>query len=493
MLVALAAAPILTPVFLLLILRVSALWAGAAGLAVALALVTFVSDFGLATGGLRQALLAGALMTWMVAYVLLGGMALYEVMREAGALKAIAAFVAEAVPDPSRRALILVLGLSVFFESATGFGIGIVVTAPLFVALGHRPRDAALLALAGQCAVTWGALAVGTVLGAELTGVPPARLGILAVPLSLPLILACGLAAVGWTAGWSRVMRALPEVALYAAVLMGVLVTASAVLGVETAGMAAGLAVTALGLAISKITQRNTAKLFQKHREGPKLGQALAPFAILLLALLATRLVEPLGDLLRHLAVVSAPGSRLTVPLFYNPGFWLLATTAVSLPILGLSAHRLAPLAGPAFRRWWIATLAVAGFLCFSQIMTASGMTLTLATAVAAAAGQAYVYLLAPVAGLGGFLTASNAGSNAMFAVFHATLGARLELPADWVAAVQNAAGANTTLASPGRVILAAAVTGLVGRESELMRPALVLAGIGLLGTTVVFLGAVHG
>lgn len=57
---------------------------------------------------------------------------------------------AEAVPDPARRALILVLGLSVFFESATGFGIGIVVAAPLFVALGYRPRDAALLALAGQ-------------------------------------------------------------------------------------------------------------------------------------------------------------------------------------------------------------------------------------------------------------------------------------------------------------------------------------------------------
>ncbi len=489
MLVAFAAVPILTPVVLLLVFRLSALWAGAAGLAAALALVAMVPDFALEAGGLGQALMAGALVTWMVAYVLLGGMALYEVMGAAGALKTIAAYVAGAVPDPSRRALILVLGLSVFFESATGFGIGIVVTAPLFMALGHRPRDAALLALAGQCAVVWGALAVGTVLGAELTGVPSSRLGVLAVPLSLPFILACGLAAVGWTAGWPRALRSLPEVALYAAVLMGVLMAASAGLGVETAGMAAGLAVTALGLAISRFGQAKTAK---GPPDGPGLSRALAPFAILLFALLSTRLIEPLGYLLRHLAVLSAPGTGLEVPLFYNPGFWLLATAAVSVPLLGLTPGRLAPLAAPALRRWLTATLAVAGFLCFSQIMIASGMTVILAAAVAEAAGQTYTALLPLVGGLGGFLTASNAGSNAMFAVFHAAIGAQLDLPADWVAAAQNAAGANTTLASPGRVILAATVTGMIGREGELMRPALLLAAIGLAGTAAVFLGAVY-
>ena len=56
------------------------------------------------------------------------------------------------------------------------------------------------------------------------------------------------------------------------------------------------------------------------------------------------------------------------------------------------------------------------------------------------------------------------------------------ELPEDVVIAAQNAAGANTTLASPGRVVLAAAVTGLAGREGTLMRPALALAAGGLIG-----------
>jgi L-lactate permease len=61
-------------------------------------------------------------------------------------------------------------------------------------------------------------------------------------------------------------------------------------------------------------------------------------------------------------------------------------------------------------------------------------------------------------------------------------MSARLDLPEDVVIAAQNAAGANTTLASPGRVVLAAAVTGLAGKEGTLMRPALGLAAGGLIG-----------
>jgi lactate permease len=132
-----------------------------------------------------------------------------------------------------------------------------------------------------------------------------------------------------------------------------------------------------------------------------------------------------------------------------------------------------------------VATLAVAGFLCFSQLMFASGMTLALAEAVAAATGRGYVLLLPLVGALGGFLTASNAGSNAMFAGFQEAMAARLELPEDLMIAAQNASGANTTLASPGRVVLAAAVTGLTGREGALMRPALALAAGGLAGLAI--------
>ena len=490
MLTALAAAPILTPVVLLLALRQSALRAGAAGFLVALGLVALVPAYGLPPGELEIALAAGGLVTWMVAYVLLGGLALYEVLRRAGALETIAAGVARLIPDPVRRSLVLVFGLSVFFESATGFGIGIVVAAPVFMALGHRPRDAALLALVGQCAVTWGALAIGTVLAGELTGVPAAWLGVLAIPFSLPLMVLCGLAAAYWTGGRVAVPRAIPDILLYVIVLSAVLAGASHSLSVETAGMIGGLAVTVLGCLLSRVRVDARVEHELKSSTGltnKELLWAFVPFALLLAALLATRLFAPLSEALASVAVLSARGTGISVPMFYSPGFWLLATAALSIPILGLSWRSVPGVARAVLGRWVPAAMAVAGFLFFSQLMQASGMTAHLASAVAETAGQAYVLALPLVGGLGGFLTASNAGSNAMFAIFHAALGARLDLPADLVAAAQNAAGANTTLASPGRVVLAAAVTGLVGQEGALMRPVLLIAIVGLLGTAAVF------
>ena len=71
-------------------------------------------------------------------------------------------------------------------------------------------------AVRATSAVTWGALAIGTTLGAELTGVPAQRPGVLAAPLSLPLILLCGGAALWLTGGAAALRRAWAEMVFYA-------------------------------------------------------------------------------------------------------------------------------------------------------------------------------------------------------------------------------------------------------------------------------------
>jgi lactate permease len=48
-----------------------------------------------------------------------------------------------------------------------------------------------------------------------------------------------------------------------------------------------------------------------------------------------------------------------------------------------------------------------------------------------------------------------------------------LGLPADLTTAVQNVAGSHASMLSPQRLVLAATATGLIGRESEILRFAL--------------------
>lgn len=473
-----ASSPIVVSVFMLLILRQSGVRAGLAGLAVALAVVLAAEPFALSTAAIGGALLSGSLTTLLVSYVLFGGLVLYRILDAGGALAVIADKVARALPDPDRRVLVLVLGISVFFESATGFGIGIIVSAPIFLALGFSPFRAAILALAGQCAVPWGALGIGTILGAELTGIAADRIGYVGAPMNAPLILICGAVALYLSGNLTAVMRRFPELLGYTILLTVTLGGVSYFAGVEIAGIAGGLTVTFAGLAVSRLLSGRTP--VPDAAETRLFVRAVLPFAVLSLSLLLTRLVPALRETAQSLLVLDVSSVGFRMSAFYHPGFWMLLSGVAAIAVLRLDGLQVRHALGAASKQWIWATLAVAGYICFSQVMFASGMTIALASAVSGAFGTAYLVVLPFVGGLGGFLTASNAGSNAMFAQFQFAIGERLGLPTDIVAAAQNAGGANTNMASPGRVVLAAAVTGHAGDEGRLMRPMLVVSITGL-------------
>jgi lactate permease len=479
MLTLLAALPVLTAVGLILAMRQSAMRAGVASLAVALALVTLDSGFQLPGARWLGALTVAGGLTLNLSLVLLGGLVLYRVLQAGGGLEQLSQAVARALPDLGIRVLVLVFGVSVFFESATGFGVGIVVSAPLFLALGLDPRRSGLLALLGQCAVPWGALSIGTVLGAQLTGVPAERIALLGAWLSLPFVLLCGGWALWLVGGAPLLKRRCLELLVSACAMLAVAGGGSALVGIELAGVLAGLGIVALGW----LRQRMAASSNPAEPLGRSgLWRALFPLAMLIAALLLTRLVPAVTAITTRQAVLTWAAANLRLPLLHHPGCWLLVASATAVFALRLPLRKVGPALRAALQQWVLATLAVAGFIGMAQLMFQAGMTAQVAESIARATGPAYPLLLPFIAGLGGFLTASNAGANAMLAQLQQILAERLHLSADWVAAAQNAAASNATLASPGRVILAAIVTGEPGAEARLMRPALGIALLGLAG-----------
>ena len=482
----LASAPILTAVGLVLLLKQSALRAGLAGLLIALALVFLVPSFDLEGASLWRSLARGLLITGSVAYILLGGVLLYQVLRAGGALDSLSRSVARAIPDEGHRLLSLVFGLSVFFESATGFGVGIIVTAPLLMALGYDPIRAGLLALLGQCAVSWGALAIGTVLGAELSAVPSGDLGLWAAVLGFPYVVASGALALKIAGAWRPLAPRALLLLLYSLLLSLALAVFSIAVGVELAGCLAGLVVVTFGLLAGG---RRTAT--EAGVRDPRLAAALLPFAFLLVCLLLTRLVPGLKSWLSALLLVDLPDLAFTLSPLYHPGFWLLAAALVGVVVLRLERRALGGVLVAALGQWWVASLAVAGFLCLSQVMVEAGMIARLAEALASGAGAAYPAFMPLIGGLGGFLTASNAASNALFMQFQISVAAQGGLPIELTAATQNAAGSNMTFISPGRLVLAAAVIERPGSEPLLLRRLLPLGLFGLLGTAAIVCGVI--
>ncbi|MEO9903493.1 L-lactate permease [Nisaea sp.] len=474
MLTVTAAAPLILATLAILLARQSAMRAGGLGLAVSILIAATVSDFSLKSGGIAAAVIDGLLTTATVAYVLLGGVTLYWVLRAGGALERLGKAAADAIPNPAQRVLVLVLGVSVFFESATGFGVGIIVTVPLLIALGYPPARAALIALLGQCAVPWGALAIGTVLGADLSSLPAREMATTATWLTLPFILLCAVATLHFAGESLTSISNILSAIAYSVLLAAALWTSSAWISVELAGCIAGLAVTIVGLVLARLRSK-------ARTDGNGLLAAALPLFVLMGTLSLTRLVPDVGAITAPMLRIDVPAYDFILSPIHHPGFWMLLAALTGIFCLRIPAAEVRSLVPQALKQWGIASLSVAGFICFGHVMLHSGMTDQLAETVAAGAGAAYLYAVPAIGGLGGFLTASNAGSNALFMAFQSTVAERLALDPVVVAAAQNAAGSNITMASPGRIVLAASVSGLVGQENQLMRPALAIGIIGLL------------
>lgn len=481
MFVLLAAAPIILAALTILWARRSAASAGVIGLlaAIALAATVFDPNFGFEAGaraGFRATLIAIPIL-----YVLLGGVLLYRVLQAGGALETLATLVARVTPDPGLRVLLLVFGLGVFFESATGFGVGTIVIAPLFLALGYPPVTAAFLALLGQAAVPWGALAIGTELGARLSGVPIAELSLSAAWLTAPFVVLCGWAGLR-AAGVAPTMGRAP---FHLAATSGAMVTAiiaTTLAGApQLAGSAAGLAVVLVCTAIGRGTGAARDTLINRRHA----WSAVLPLAVLILTLTVSRVIPEAREALESAWALTVPAENFTLAPLHHSGFWLLVAALVAIPTLSLSSRQAGGALIAGLRQWVFAASAILGFIAMGQVMAASGMTDALAAPVAEAPAWLATALAPMVGAVGGYLTASNAGSNAIFMPFQLTVAELGGISTALVVGAQNAGASIACLASPGRAALACLVTGQQGGEHALMKRALPIVGLGLIAMAV--------
>lgn len=181
-----AAMPFLIILVLLFILRQSAVRAGVSAYLLTLLIALVMPRFQIEGQQILHATVKAALTSAIVAYVLLFGIFLYHIMNETGLIKRIASLISGSTQDPVRQVIILVVAFSPLVESVSGYGIAIIVVAPILVELGFSRFKAVLLSLLGLSAVPWGALATGTYIGANLAGIPFQKLGTDVALLSSP-------------------------------------------------------------------------------------------------------------------------------------------------------------------------------------------------------------------------------------------------------------------------------------------------------------------
>jgi lactate permease len=396
-----------------------------------------------------------------VLYVLFGGLLLYNLLSADGAIEGVSRFLGRLEPEKEALALGVVIGVAPFFESVTGFGVAVVISAPILLAAGLSPLRAAVLSSWGQCAVPWGALGVGTVIGAKLSGMSFGALSDWSALLSLPLFPVYALAAVTLAGGWAGMRRRGFEAAALGSVAGVVTLLASAYTVPELSGAAGGLAATVAFLGL-------------RWRRLSGLGvpiRALLPYAFLLALLLLANGLRPWRELAEGLG-----------PAFVGPGLPLLISCAFAAVLFGLEGSELGAALAGTFRQWLPTAGAVLTFVLAGQVVASSGAAALLASG-ATAFGGLYLAVAPAVGALGGALTGSNAASNALFMPLQVEAARGLGVSEALTAATQNVSGSHASLLAPQRVVLAATATGLLGREGDITRAALppVLASVTIL------------
>src|ERR671913_551679 len=339
--------------------------------------------------------------------------------------------------------------------------LGILISALPFAvaAAGLAPLRAAVLASWGQCAVPWGALGVGTVIGADLAGMDFGTLSDTSAFLSIPLFPVYGVAAVALAGGWRGVRRHGAEAIVLGLVTGTGTILTSLYLVPELSGAVGGLAVTALFLAR------------RRNRLAGVPVRALLPYAFLLALLAAANGIGALRLVLEELG-----------PIFDGPGLPLLTSGAFAALLLGLGGDEIGAATRRTVTQWLPTAAAVLTFVLAGEVVAESGAAGLLAAGVEAL-GVFFPAVSPLLAALGGALTGSNAASNALFMPLQVEAARGLGLSTDLTAAVQNVAGSQASMLSPQRVVLAPPATGPPGRGGGILRAsaAPVAVSIGML------------
>lgn len=493
--IVLAAMPFIIILVLLFILRQSAVRAGAGAYLTTLLIALIIPRFQIGGQEILQATVKGALTSTVVAYVLLFGIFLYHIMNEIGLIKRIAAFISGSTQDPVRQVILLVVAFSPLVESASGYGLAIIVVAPILVELGFSRFKAVLLSLLGLSAVPWGALATGTYIGANLAGIPFQKLGTDTAVLSIPTFFYFAVTAVYLAGGWKGVREKGAELLVVAGSLALSVWFFSAYVSVELAGVFASLA--ALGVELTFIYFSGKTR----HDEGTGLVSAgnhskldvlktMSPYLVLTGVLLISRLVPSVKAFASSHAVFSLPAYSFSLPVLYSPGFSIFMTCLFTIALFKIQKQVIKRAVQLSLKQWAPVTLSTIAFIVTAEIMAVAGMTATLAQAAAAAFGSAFIVFSPVMGGFGGFLTGSNVASNAMLINLQVEVAKQLGMSPELFASVQTTSSAHMTMASPYRVLLGASVCSIRSEENRLLQKIFPIAAgaVALVLGTVFFL-----
>ena len=501
----LAAIPIAILVLTMLLPKLgwSAPKAGAASWLAAAALALFA--FGADERILAISSSKGLSLSLFVLTIIWTSVMMYNVIEGMDGVEVIGRTITGFVRDPLAQALVVGWAFSGLIQGVAGFGLPIAVVAPLMVMMGFRPASAVAITLVGHAwAVTFGSLGssyytIQLVSGLDYSsGLGP----YMAAMFALPTILT-GFAVAHLQGGMASVQRGAPAI-LVMGVAMSLGLFAAALLGAyQLASVVASLAGCVVGWRaarqpffgldqarddVQSPAQPAFQPLIQTAEERGTIGfhAAFLPYYLLFaLSVLsqAPRFWDVWDDMFFGLYypafetglgfAVAGQDAYAKINLASHPAPLIIASLLIACVIYRVRGVWRPGILRPAIGRTYSQVISnsvgVATMVMMALVMTDTGMTALLGSAIAKGTGTFFPVFSPYIGVLGSFMTGSNTNSNAMFGALQAETAASLGVSAVVIAATQSIGGSLGSSVAMSKVAAGSAAVGLEGREREIL------------------------
>ncbi|WP_263350366.1 L-lactate permease [Acidicapsa acidisoli] len=505
-------------VFLFWALSVKRMKGHVAGL-LTLLLITIITTLGYGMPvpvALSAAVLGMVNGLFQIGWIILAAVYLYNLTVESGQLEIIKSSIASLSTDRRLQALLIAFCFSAFMEGTAGMGAPVAVCAAMLIGIGFAPLQAALVCLVGNTQpVPFGPLGVPTIMMASVTRIDDHVLAravgmdMVVLALIIPIFMLVVMA------GWKSAIDVLPAALVAGGSYAITCLLVTRYLGPELPALLSSVVSIVSLVVFLKLWKPRQIWRFPNDPDAAgeaskkhsvwQVIYAWTPFLVLMIVMCiwsvpefklwmlnASHLVVNIpawpfldGIVYRNVPIVAKPtlyAASYRWEVSTAPGTAIFFASLISIVLLRVSPARAVRVFVKSLNQMKIALITLASVVGIAYVANYSGMSYTLALALAFYTGKLFPVVSPVIGWMGVFLTGSVTSSAVLFGKLQQVTALQIGINPVLTTSANLAGGVTGKLISPQSLAISCAATGMAGRETDIFRKtwrySLILLGI---------------
>jgi lactate permease len=422
-----------------------------------------------------------------ICWIIMGVLFLYHITVLSGQFGIIRHFMASLTTDRRLQALLIAFAFGSFLEGAAGFGAPVAITASMLVGLGFNPLYAAGICLVANTApVAFGSIGIPITVASQVSGLPEMAISKM-VGKTLPLLsLLLPLYLVYITAGRKKIKEVWPAIVVAGVSFALVQFITSNYISPMLPDVLSGLTTIIALIILLRYWQPSPGQPRSSPQYSPiQILRAWSPFLIMTILVVGWGIpaikdhLNSIGQFKAMLpglgnSILQSDGAPLLIKPFTfswlsNAGTAALIAAILSIPLIKANATIAINALKLTLRQIRLPAITIASVMGFAYIVNNSGMSITMALALAATGS--FFPFCSPILGwLGVFLTGSDTSSNALFCKLQYNSAQAIGIDPTITVAANVSGGVTGKMISPQSIAIGATAVDLVGKEADLFR-----------------------